>query len=128
MVHLSPVERVRLLPRPSIAISILGFRTFIGIMSSLLTLVASNVAQILLGRRCWVGTVLAVASSITIPILWATMVVRTSSSVIVTSMVMLKGSSRVWGKTGSLLSSRIILPLSILPLAVVYLLLLPLQS
>src|SRR4051812_17523788 len=53
------------------------------------------------------------------------MVVRTSSSVIMTSMVMLKGSSRVRGKTGSLLSSRIILPLSILPLAVVNLLLLP---
>ena len=50
---------------------------------------------------------------------------RTSSIVIVTSMVMLKGSSRVWGKTGSLLSSKIVLPLSILPLAVVNLLLLP---
>ena len=75
MVHLSLVERVGLLPRASIAISILSFRTFIGIMSSLLALVASNVTYILLGGRCWVGTVLAVASSITIPILGATMVV-----------------------------------------------------
>ena len=49
VVHLSPAERVRLLPRASIAISILSFRTFIGIMSSLLALVASDVAQVLLG-------------------------------------------------------------------------------
>ena len=44
VVHLSPSERVGLLPRASIAISILSFRTFIGVMSSLLALVASNVA------------------------------------------------------------------------------------
>ena len=93
MVHLSPIERVRLLPRASVAISILSFRTFIGIMSSLLALVASNVAQILLSWCCSVGTVLAIASSVTIPILEATMVVRTSSIVIVTSMVMLERSS-----------------------------------
>ena len=49
VVHLSPVERVRLLPRASIAISILAFRTFIGIMSSLLTLKASDLAQVSLG-------------------------------------------------------------------------------
>ena len=61
MVHLSPVERVWLLPSASVAIFILSFRTFIGIMSSLLALVASNVTYILLGGRCWVGTVLAVA-------------------------------------------------------------------
>ena len=96
-------------------------------MSSLLALVASNVAQILLGGRCWVGTVLAVASSITISVLGATMVVRTSSIMVVTSMVMLKRSSRVWGKTRLLLSSRIVLPFSILPLAIVNLLLLPLN-
>ena len=53
------------------------------------------------------------------------MIVRAPSIVIVTSMVMLKVSSRVQGKTGPLLSSRIVLPLSILPLAVVNLLLLP---
>ena len=49
MVHLSLVERVWLLPRASIAISILSFSTFIGIMSSLLALVAGDVAQVLLG-------------------------------------------------------------------------------
>ena len=79
MVHLYPVERVRLLPRASIAVSVLSFRTFIGIMSSLLTLVASDLAQISLGWGQWVGTVLAVASSIPITILGAIMVVPTSS-------------------------------------------------
>ena len=49
VVHLSPVERVRLLPKASIAISILAFRTFIGIMSGLLTLKASDLAQVFLG-------------------------------------------------------------------------------
>ena len=44
VVHLSPIERVRLIPRASIAIFILGFRTFIGIMSGLLTLKASDLA------------------------------------------------------------------------------------
>ena len=47
VVHLSPVERVRLLPRASIAI--LAFRTFIGIMFGLLALKASDLAQVLLG-------------------------------------------------------------------------------
>ena len=75
MVHLSPVERVRLLPKASIAISILSFRTFIGIMSSLPTLVASDLAQLPLGWGRWVGTVLAVASSIPVTILGATMIV-----------------------------------------------------
>ena len=46
VVHLSPVERVRLLPRTSIAN--LAFRTFIGIMSGLRTLIASDLAQDLL--------------------------------------------------------------------------------
>ena len=66
-------------------------------MSGLLALVASNVAQILLSGRCWVGMVLSVASSITIPIPGATMVVRTPSIMVVASMVMLKSSSRVRG-------------------------------
>ena len=48
------------------------------------------------------------------------MVVRTTSS-----MGVLKLKSQFRGKTGLLLSSRIVLPLSILPLAVVNLLLLP---
>ena len=46
VVHMSFVERVRLLPRASISITILGFRTFIGIMSSLLTFKASDLAQV----------------------------------------------------------------------------------
>ena len=118
MVHLSPIERVRLLPRASIAISILGFRTFIGIMSGLLALKASDLAQVSLGWGWWVGTVLAVAFSIPITILGAIMVVRA------TSMGMLKMNARLRGKTGFLLSSRIVLPLSILPLTVLNLLLL----
>ena len=51
------------------------------------------------------------------------MVVRATSS-----MGMLKLKSRFRGKTRLLLSSRIVLPLSILPLAVVNLLLLPYES
>ena len=63
---------------------------------------------------------MSAASSIPIAILGATMVVRTTSS-----MGMLEMSSRVRGKTRLMLSSRIVLPLSILPLAVVNMLLLP---
>ena len=44
VVHLTFGEGVGVLGRTSIAISILRFRTFIGVMSGLLTLVASNVA------------------------------------------------------------------------------------
>ena len=105
MVHLSPVERVRLLPTASIAISILGFRTFIGIISGLLALKANDLAQVSLGWGRWVGAVLAVASSIPIPILGATMVMRTSSIGIMASMVMVNVSSRVRGKMRPLLSS-----------------------
>src|SRR4051812_18972712 len=47
VVHLSPVERVRLLSRASIAI--LAFRTFIGIMSGLGTLEIGDLTQISLG-------------------------------------------------------------------------------
>ena len=46
VVHLTFGEGVGLLVRTSIAISILRYRTFSGIMSSLLTLETSNVAQI----------------------------------------------------------------------------------
>ena len=66
VVHLPPIKRVRLLPRASIAISILGFRTFISVMSGLLALKASDLAQVFLGWGRWVGAVLAVASSIPI--------------------------------------------------------------
>ena len=100
MVHLSPIERVRLLPRASIAISILAFRTFICIMPWLRTLIASDVAQVLLGWGGWGGPVLAVASSIPITILGTIVIVRTTSS-----MGMLKMSSRFRGKTWLLLSS-----------------------
>ena len=95
---MSFVERVQLLPRASIAI--LAFRTFIGIMSGLLALKASDLAQVFLGWGRWVGAVLAVASSIPITILGAIVIVRATSS-----MGMLKMSSRSRGKTWLLLSS-----------------------
>ena len=97
---MSFVERVRLLPRASIAISILGFRTFIGIMSGLGTLKTGDLTQVSLGWGRWGGPVLAVASSIPITILGAIMIVRATSS-----MGMLKMSSRSRGKTWLLLSS-----------------------
>ena len=105
MVHLSSVERVCLLPRDPIAISILRFRTFSGIMSGLPALETGNVTQIPLGWCCGVGTVLTVTSSIPIAIFRATVVVRTSSIGIMASMVMVNVSSRVRGKTRPLLSS-----------------------
>ena len=97
---MSSGERVGLLPRASIAISILSFRTLISIISSLLALVASDLAQISLSWGRSVGTVLSVASSIPITILVAIMVVRATSS-----MGMLKLKSQFRGKTGLLLSS-----------------------
>ena len=92
---MSFVERVRLLPRASIAISILGFRTFIGIMSILLALKKSDLAQVPFGWGRWVGAVLSVASSIPITILGAIMVVRATSS-----RGMLNMNSRFRGKRG----------------------------
>ena len=53
------------------------------------------------------------------------MIVRAPSIVIVTSMVMLKVSSRVRGKMRLLMSSCTVLSLSILPLTALNLLLLP---
>ena len=109
MVHLSSSEGVGLLYSTSIAISILGFRTFSAVMSGLPALETSNVTQILLGGCRRVGTVLTIASSIPIAILGATMVVRTCSVVRVSSMVMASMvvgmSSRVRGIAGFLLSS-----------------------
>ena len=124
VVHLSPVERVGLLPSASIAISVLQLRTIIGVVPSLPALETSNVTLILLGGCGWVRAVLIAACSIPVSILGATVVVRTPSIVGVTSMVMDK-SSRVRGETRLLLSSRIVLSLSILPLAALNLLLLP---
>ena len=74
MVHLSLVERAGLLPRASIAITILCFRALIGIVSSLPALVTGDMNQILLSGCCWVGTVLIATCSIPISILGATMV------------------------------------------------------
>ena len=74
MVHLTSGEGVGLLSRTSVAISILCFRTFSGVMSGLPALETSNVTQILLGGCRGVGTVLTVASSIPIAILRATVV------------------------------------------------------
>ena len=89
-------------------------------MSDLGTLETGDLTQISLGWGRWGGTVLAVASSIPITILVAIMVVRATST-----MGVLKLKSRFRGKTGLLLGSRVILPLSILPLTVFNLLLLP---
>ena len=75
MVHLTFGEGVGLLCRTSIAISILCFRTFSGVISGLSALETSNVTQIPLGWCRGVGTVLTVASSIPIAILRATVVV-----------------------------------------------------
>ena len=126
VVHLTFGERVGLLGRTSIAISILRFRTFSRIMSNLLALKASDLAQVPLGWGRWVGAVLSVAScSIPVSILGTIVVVETPSIVNMASMVMMGMSSRVRGKMRLLLSSRVILPLSILPFAALYLLFFP---
>ena len=91
-------------------------------MSSLPALVTGDMTQVLLSGCCWVGMVLVVVSSIPISILRATMVMWNSSIVRVAPMVM-GVSSRVWGKTGLLLGSGVVLPLSILLFAALYLLL-----
>ena len=88
MVHLTFGEGVGILCRTSIAISFLCFRTFSGIMPGLPALETGNVTQIPLGWCCRVRMVLAVASSIPIAILGATMVVQTCSIVRVSFMVM----------------------------------------
>ena len=75
VVHLSSVERVQLLPRASIAIPILAFRIFIGLMSGLLALKASDLTQNSLRWCLGVGMVLAIASSIPVTILGTIMVV-----------------------------------------------------
>ena len=75
VVHLTSSEGVGLLSRTSIAISILCFRTFNGVVSGLLALETTNVTQILLGGCRGVGTILIVASSIPIAFLRATVVV-----------------------------------------------------
>ena len=124
VVHLSPVERVGLLSSASITVAVLQFRTIVGVVPSLPTLETSNVTLILLVGCGWVRAVLIATCSVPIPITWAIMIMRTSSIVGVASMVLDK-SSRVRGETGLLLSSRIVLPLSILPLAILNLLLLP---
>ena len=102
--HLSPLERVGLLPRASIAISILWFGTLIGIVSSLPALETSNVTLILLRGCGWVRAVLVAACSIPISILGAIVIMQTSSIVGVASMVM-GNPSRVRGEMGFLLSS-----------------------
>ena len=43
VVHLSPIERVGLLPSASIAIAVLQFRTIVGVVPSLPALETSNV-------------------------------------------------------------------------------------
>ena len=122
MVHLSFVERVGLVPGASIAVSILSFWAFIGIMSILPALVTGDMAEILLGGcgRCRAALVTICSIPISISILGAIVIVRATSS-----MGVLKLSYRFRGKTGFLLCSRIILSLPILPLATFNLLMLP---
>ena len=67
VVHLTSSERVGLLSRTSVAISILCFRTFNGVVSGISTLETSNVTHILLGGCRGVGRVLTVASSVALP-------------------------------------------------------------
>ena len=124
MVHLTSGEGIGLLPRASIAVAILQLRTIVGIVPSLPALETGNVTLILLGGCGWVRAVLIAACSIPVSILGAIVVMGTSSIVSVASMVM-GISSRVRGKAGLLRCSRTVLPLSILPLAALYLLLLP---
>ena len=124
MVHLSFVEWVGLLPGASIAVPILSFWAVIGIMSILPALVTGDVAEILLGGCGRGRTILIIVFSIPIPILGAIVVVRTSSSMGVSSMVM-GVSSQIRSESGLQLGSRIIPSLSILPLATLNLLLLP---
>ena len=69
MVHLPSSERVGLPSRASIYVTILYLRTIIGVVSSLPALETGNMAQILLGGCCRVGTALTVVSSIPISIL-----------------------------------------------------------
>ena len=96
MVHLPFVEWIGLLSSAPIAVSILCFRALRGIVSTLPALEASNVTLVSLGGCGWIGAVLIVACSVPSPILRTIVVVRTSSVVVMTSMVMNK-SSRVRG-------------------------------
>ena len=75
MVHLTSGERLGLLSRASITISILCLRTFGGVVSGLPALEIGNVTQVFLGGCRGVGTALTIASSILITILRDTMVV-----------------------------------------------------
>ena len=122
MVHLSFVERVGLLPGASIAVPILNFWAFIGIMSILPALVTSDMAEIPLGGcgRCRAVLVSIGSIPFSIAILGAIVIVRATSS-----MGMLKLSYRFRGKARLPLSSRVILSLPILPLATFNLLMLP---
>ena len=88
MVHLTSGEGIGLLPRTSIAISILCFGTLGGVVAGLPALETSNVTLVLLGGCGWVRAVLIAACSIPVPILGATVVMQTPSIVGMASMVM----------------------------------------
>ena len=75
MIRLTSGERVRLLSRASIVISIMCLRTFNGVVFGLPPLETGNMTQIFLGGCCGIGMTLTIASSIPITILRATMVV-----------------------------------------------------
>ena len=61
-------------------------------MPSLSALIASNFTQVSLGGCGWIGAILIVVSSVPIPILTTIVIMRSSSSVVVTSMIMNKPS------------------------------------
>ena len=92
MVHLSFVEWIRLLSGAPVSISIPSFRAIIRIVPSLSALIASNLTQVSLGGCGWIGAILIVISSVPISILTTIVIMRPSSSVVVTSMVMNKPS------------------------------------
>ena len=69
MVHLTSSEGIGLLSSASITISVLQFRTVIGVVPSLPALQTSNVTLVLLGGCGWVRAVLVATCSIPISIL-----------------------------------------------------------
>ena len=88
MVYLSFVEWIRLLPSAPISVSIPSFGEIIGIVPCLPALEASNVTYISLGGCGWIGAVLIVVCFVPSPVLRTIVVMRTSSGVVMTSMVM----------------------------------------
>ena len=130
MIHLSTGKRVGLLCRASIAVAVsiplLGLRAVGGIVSCLLALETGDVTQILLSRSRTVLVAIASIARLEVVVVVAIVPIPSMvmSSMIMSSMGVMGVSSRVWGIAGLLLSSGVVLPLIILPLAAINLLLL----